>query len=225
MTKIKICGVKRIETLRVLTEWGVDYAGFVFVPSKRQVSAGEAGELLRAVPGHPPAVGVFVNPSLQELEEVLQEARLSVIQLHGQESAAFCQQVRERFSLPVWKALAVGKDGERSDRRAEMEPYLAVTDGLLFDTYDPSLAGGTGKRFSWEQIPQLQQWSAPLPCIVAGGIHAGNVGELVATYQPAVIDVSSGVETAGEKDTEKIRELVERVREYDDGKNGTAAGA
>ncbi|USG63503.1 phosphoribosylanthranilate isomerase [Brevibacillus ruminantium] len=228
MTRIKICGVKHAETLRLLAALDVDYVGFVFAPSKRQISAETAGVLLGEVPEHPPAVGVFVNPTLPELEAVLELAPLSVIQLHGQESPAFCQEVQERFSLPVWKALAVGKSGlddHSTDECTDIATYREVTQGLLFDTYDPAQAGGTGKRFSWEQIPQLIQATAPLPCIIAGGIHSGNVRELIENYSPAVIDVSSGVETEGVKDAAKIREFVERVREHDGNKHNKTAGA
>ncbi|MGE7270367.1 phosphoribosylanthranilate isomerase [Brevibacillus panacihumi] len=209
MTLVKICGIKNEQTLGLLSECGVDYAGFVFAPSKRQVTAAAVGEMLREVSQHPPAVGVFVNPTLEELTQVLAEAPLAVIQLHGQETPAFCQEVKERFSLPVWKAVAVGKEGDTADQLAA---YAATVDAFLFDTYDPAQAGGTGKRFTWEEIPGLRAACQGITEVIAGGIHAGNVTELVAHYQPAVIDLSSGVETDGEKDAQKIRELMERVK-------------
>ncbi|RNB84954.1 phosphoribosylanthranilate isomerase [Brevibacillus panacihumi] len=208
MTLVKICGIKNEQTLGLLSECGVDYAGFVFAPSKRQVTAAAAGEMLRAVPEHPPAVGVFVNPTIGELTQVLAEAPLAVIQLHGQETPAFCQEVKERFSLPVWKAMAVGKE-DTADRLAA---YANSVDAFLFDTYDPAQAGGTGKRFTWEDIPGLREACQGITEVIAGGIHAGNVTELIERYQPAVIDLSSGVETDGEKDSQKIRELMERVK-------------
>jgi len=209
MARVKICGIKNEQTLALLSSCGVDYAGFVFAPSKRQVTAAAAGEMLRMVPEHPPAVGVFVNPTLEELADVLAEASLAVIQLHGQETPAFCQEVKERFSLPVWKALAVGDEEDTEDR---LTAYAGTVDAFLFDTYDPAQAGGTGKRFTWEQIPGLQTACQGVTEVIAGGIHADNVTELIVSYQPAVIDLSSGVETDGEKDAEKIRELMERVK-------------
>ncbi|RNB58663.1 phosphoribosylanthranilate isomerase [Brevibacillus gelatini] len=211
MTRLKICGIKHEKTLALLKELRVDYVGLVFAPSKRRVDAKTAGRLLAAVPGHPPAVGVFVNPTMEELDEVLREAPLSVIQLHGQETPEFCRQVRERFSVSVWKALAVGGD---TDAAKALEAYRGIVSAFLFDTYDPAQAGGTGKKFSWEQIPQLQVKCKDADCIIAGGIHAENVAELIGTYQPAMIDVSSGVETDGEKDGEKIKKLVERVKAH-----------
>lgn len=222
MTRVKICGIKRPETLALLTELGVDYVGLVFAPSKRRVDARAAKELLESVVGHPPVVGVFVNPTLEELKEVLAQAPLSVIQLHGQETPEFCQAVQERFSLPVWKALAVG--GE-ADAIREMACYEGIVDAFLFDTYDPNQAGGTGKRFSWEQIPALRNQCSPLECVIAGGISCDNVSELVERYHPGVIDVSSGVETDGEKDADKIKTLVERVRVYEGSTDNHASRA
>lgn len=151
---------------------------------------------------------MFVNPTLQELDDLLADVPLAVIQLHGQETPEYCQQVKARYSLPVWKALAVG--GEE-DAAAEIARYAGSVDAYLFDTYDPSQAGGTGKRFSWEQIPQLQE-ACQEKRIIAGGINTENVSELINRYQAEMIDVSSGVETDGEKDAEKIKTLVERVK-------------
>jgi phosphoribosylanthranilate isomerase len=212
MTRIKICGVKRLDTLQLLTELGVDYIGFIFAESRRRVSPEQAGRLLRSVNGHPPAVGVFVNPTWAELDEVLRSVPLAVIQLHGEETAEFCRQVRERYSLPVWKAIPVA---EPATVTASIHRYTGAADAFLFDTYDPTLPGGTGRRFSWEHIPLLQQHVADAGCIIAGGIHEANVTELLAAYRPQMIDVSSGVETDGEKDGEKIKRLVQRVREHD----------
>lgn len=211
MTQVKICGIKHKETLRLLVECQVDYAGFVFAPSKRKVDVATAKEILHAVPEHPPAVGVFVNPSLEELEETVREVPLAVLQLHGQETPDFCRVVKERFSLPVWKALAVGNEAEATEG---MAAYAAHVDAFLFDTYDPAQAGGTGRRFSWEQIPDLQVATQGVTAIIAGGIHVDNVAELIGRYRPSVIDLSSGVETDGEKDATKIKSLMERVREY-----------
>jgi phosphoribosylanthranilate isomerase len=212
MTRIKICGVKRLDTLQLLTELGVDYIGFIFAESRRRVSPEHAGRLLGSVEGHPPAVGVFVNPSWEELEEAVGSVPLAVIQLHGDETAEFCRQVRERFSLPVWKAIAVADEAAVP---ALIRGYAGAADAFLFDTYDPMLPGGTGRRFSWNHIPLLRQHAAGAGCIIAGGINETNVGELLATYRPEMIDISSGVETDGEKDGEKIIRFVQRVREYD----------
>jgi phosphoribosylanthranilate isomerase len=219
VTQVKICGIRESETLALLTELQADYVGFVFAPSKRRVDAQTARDVLAAVPGHPPAVGVFVNPSLEELESVLSRVPLAAIQLHGQEPPTFCRMVRERFSRPVWKALAVGEDDD-PERRIGL--YGECVDAFLFDTYDPAQAGGTGKRFSWEQIPRLKAACGNIPMVVAGGINSDNVEELISRYAPACIDVSSGVETDGKKDARKIRSFMERVRAHGGSKNNSA---
>jgi len=212
MTKIKICGVKRQETLELLGRLQVDFAGLVFAPSRRQLSPNAAGNLLRSVPNRPPAVGVFVNPTWAELEEVLACVPLAVIQFHGQESPEMCWEAARRFHLPVWKAVTVTEQGEWPD---VMRSYQDAVDAFLFDTHDPLLAGGTGRRFSWQMIPLLQERACGTPCIIAGGIHESNIEELLTAHQPHMIDISSGVETNGEKDEAKIRRLIQRVREHE----------
>jgi phosphoribosylanthranilate isomerase len=211
MSKVKICGVKTVGTVRLLAELGVDYLGFVFAESRRRVTAEQAGGMLRQVPNHPAAVGVFVNPTLAELEEVLCQVPLEVIQLHGQESASFCREAAERFQRKIWKAISI--DGENR-LSAELERYRPAVDAFLFDTHDTKQAGGTGKRFAWTQIPQLKRQAGGRTCVIAGGINEANVRELLDRYSPAVIDVSSGVETNGEKDHEKIKSFLQRVREH-----------
>jgi phosphoribosylanthranilate isomerase len=211
MTKVKICGIKTKEAVQLLGELKVDYVGFVFAPSKRQISGLEAGRLLASVEKHPVPVGVFVNPALDELTEVLAEAPIEVIQLHGQESPAFCQEVRERFKKTVWKAISVGKPGFDS---GALDVYRPSVQGFLFDTYHAGMAGGTGTRFDWTVIPQMQQAACEHLSLFAGGIDGDNVGELLENYAPQAIDVSSGVETDGVKDERKIRDFMRKVREH-----------
>jgi phosphoribosylanthranilate isomerase len=211
-TQVKICGIKETETLALLTELSVDYVGFVFADSRRRITSEEAGRMLGMVPKHPAAVGVFVNPAMEELDRVLAQVPLSVIQLHGQETPDFCQEVRKRFGIRLWKAIPVAEEGPLS---LNLDSYVPFVEAFLFDTHDPKQAGGTGRRFSWEQIPALRERSGDAKAIIAGGITIGNVAELVSTYQPAMIDVSSGVESDGRKDPEKIKQLIKRVRYHD----------
>ncbi|WP_134687422.1 phosphoribosylanthranilate isomerase [Brevibacillus migulae] len=211
-TKVKICGLRNKETLALLTELQVDYAGFVFTPSKRQVTAEQAGAMMASVPNRPAAVGVFVNPTLSELEQTLAQAPLDVIQLHGQESAEYCEEVKKRFALPVWKAVPVGEEGPLAVDLTAFRPHI---EAFLFDTHDTSVAGGTGRRFSWAQIPLLADLAGEATVVIAGGITVDNVGELVSQYAPTFIDLSSGVETDGAKDPEKIKKLMQRVRKHE----------
>jgi len=210
-TKVKICGIKHPETLALLAELSVDYAGLVFAPSKRQITPEAARYLQEQVPHHPPLVGVFVNPTEAELAEVLATVNLDVLQLHGQEPPAFLAGLRSRYSLPIWKALPVRHPEEMREQVMAYRPYV---DAILLDTYDPVMAGGTGRPFRWEYIPALQEMAGELPVFVAGGITVENLGELLTGYGPAAIDISSGAETAGEKDPAKIKRLMKEVAEH-----------
>lgn len=210
-TKVKICGVRHPETLALLAELDVDYAGLVFAPSKRQITPLAARQLQTAVPHHPPLVGVFVNPTVAEIADTLAAARLDVLQLHGQEPPVFLAELRSCFPQPLWKALPVRHPAQM---REQVRAYLPYVDAILLDTHDPLLAGGTGRSFCWEYIPALQEMAGDTPVIVAGGITAENLSELLADYRPAAIDLSSGAETAGEKDPEKIKRIMKRVVEH-----------
>lgn len=224
----------------------VDEIGFVFAPSKRQVTPERAAELLRAARatpmngGQPPrAVGVFVNPSLESLADTLSQVPLDVVQLHGAETAAFCREVGERFGTELWRVLSVqeapepGKGegegtaaagtsgGDRDDTivngvavRARtgadrIAEYEGAASAVLLDT----AGGGTGRAFRWEWIPAYREAAhrLGLRLIVAGGLTPDNVGELVSAYRPDGVDVSSGVETDGVKDIDKIAAFAERV--------------
>jgi phosphoribosylanthranilate isomerase len=221
-TLVKICGLQDVEVLKSMVHLPVDYIGFVFAPSRRQVSLDRASELIAVLSQWktseiPRAAGVFVNPGLDELRELLSIVRLDVIQLHGQETPVFCQQVREVFPhVQVWKALSVA-DKERDDAENEytLANYAGSIDAILLDTYDPLQSGGSGRTFAWERLPDYQDIAARhgLPLFVAGGLHPDNVGELLDTYVPYGVDVSSGVETDGLKDIAKMTAFVERVKQ------------
>ncbi|MBO9610926.1 MAG: phosphoribosylanthranilate isomerase [Paenibacillaceae bacterium] len=222
MATVKICGIRAPETARELNrlQLPIDHVGFLFAPSKRQVTPRQAGELIALLRGDggaaagPLAVGVFVEPTEELLRETLAEAPLDVLQLHGNETPAFCRHVRETFGLPVFKAVSVASGGEPdADPLAAVEPYRGSVDAILLDTHDP-LLGGTGRTFAWERIPAYAAWAADagVKLLVAGGLRPDNVDELLREYRPDGVDVSSGVETDGHKDIEKIKQFVERVK-------------
>lgn len=215
-TRVKVCGLRDAETLRAMDGLAIDEIGFIFATSRRQVTPQQAGELIRQtsklrnerdVP--PRTVGVFVNPTLAELREVLAEAPLDVIQLHGQETPELCREVRDLLGREVWKVLSVGQ--EKEDVAGRLAPYVDSVDALLIDT----AGGGTGRTFHWELIPDYAEVAHrhQLPLYVAGGLHPGNIQELIRSYAPTGIDVSSGVETNGVKDIELIKQFIERVKE------------
>ncbi|WP_019909984.1 phosphoribosylanthranilate isomerase [Paenibacillus sp. HW567] len=222
-TMVKICGLQDVEVLKSMKRLPLDFVGFVFAESRRKVSPERAAKLVAELAGwengNPPlAAGVFVNPTLAELEELLTTVRLDVIQLHGQESAEYCRAVREAFpQVQVWKALSVaGIAGEAAAGGSDdLKPYAGAVDAVLLDTYDPSGSGGSGRTFDWEKIPAYQQAAAAygLPLFIAGGLHPDNVHELLEGYAPYGVDVSSGVESDGIKDIVKITAFVERVKQ------------
>ncbi|WNS44503.1 phosphoribosylanthranilate isomerase [Paenibacillus sp. MMS20-IR301] len=221
-TLVKICGLQGVEVLKSMKSLPLDYVGFVFAQSRRRVTAetaaGMTAELRTWENGQVPrAAGVFVNPELAGLAELLGTVPLDVIQLHGDESPQFCREVKQAFpQVEVWKALSVtGRAPDAAEIHALLEGYAGAADVLLLDTYDPQGSGGSGRTFDWEQIPLYQQAAADyaLPLFIAGGLHPDNVQELLEGYAPYGVDVSSGVESDGSKDIVKMTAFVERVKQ------------
>jgi phosphoribosylanthranilate isomerase len=222
---VKICGIQHTAMLEAAAHLPIDHIGFVFAKSKRQVTPEQAGELIRYMRENqssgaavPDAVGVFVNPTQEELIHTLKVAPLDIVQLHGQETPEFCRWVKEHLQVQVFKVMSV----QRSDKAipsitlisVQLDPYLGAIDGLLLDTHDPIYGGGSGVPFAWDCIPVYKSWTqaAGIKLLVAGGLSPENVSELVEAYNPDGVDVSSGVETDGVKDIHKIAAFVERVK-------------
>lgn len=208
--KIKCCGFRDRESISHLHGQDVDFVGFILAPSKRQITTETLAELVKEVPSGMKKVGVMVNPDFSDVEDLLNTVPLDVIQLHGQETPEFCQRVKQNFSVEVIKVFHVGDEGA-----SLIDPqYGSVIDYMLLDTYDPAVAGGTGKAFNWEQITSYQKWcnERQIELLVAGGITPENVEDLVSKYSIHGVDVASGVESNGKKDKEKIKTLVEKVK-------------
>lgn len=220
-TKVKICGLQDVEVLKSMINLPIDYVGFVFARSKRQVSPVQAAGLMKVLGEwagtyRPESVGVFVNPDAGLIHEVMEQARLDIVQLHGQETPAFCRELKEQLGVKVIKALSVKADGSLhgAANAAELDLYGEVIDGLLVDAYDPLYGGGAGVTFAWEAGKPLRAWAGKfnIPFMVAGGLHQDNVLEVVRELEPDGVDVSSGVESNGAKDPAKIAAFVERVK-------------
>ena len=203
-TRIKICGITREEDLRCAVDAGADAIGLVFYgPSRRYVDAAGAAALLRRLPAFVTAVGLFVNEAAATVEALLRALPLQLLQFHGDEDEAYCA----GFGLPYIKAARVkpGLD------LLEYAQSFASARALLLDAHVESY-GGSGKTFDWSLIPA----GLPLPLVLSGGLHPGNVGQALATVRPWAVDVSSGVEAAaGVKDAEKIARFVAEVRKAD----------
>ncbi|MBD3918805.1 phosphoribosylanthranilate isomerase [Paenibacillus sp. PR3] len=222
-TRIKICGLRDTATIRDMHDLDIEAVGFIFAPSKRQVSAEQAAELIAEVrawkaptsSGQAPlAVGVFVNSDLASLAHAVNTASLDVVQLHGSETPEDCEAAKRELGVQVWKVFHLGRDGGESnvvDAKQQLMPYKGHVDAVLIDT----AGGGTGTAFDWSVINRYKEASAEIgvPLYVAGGLSLDNVEFLVKEYSPDGVDVSSGVETDGVKDIDKIKTFVRKVWE------------
>lgn len=205
--QVKICGIQTVEDIEALQELDVAAAGFILAPGRRRtVPAERLAVLLRCLPATIDAVGVLVNPTEEEVLRWTTSFPFAALQLHGDESPEFCRWIKETTQLRVIKVVHVGE--KEMVAPAEYAPWI---DALLFDSVYGGQRGGTGHPFAWERIPFLRKgWNGPL--WIAGGLRPDNVQELVEGYAPDGIDVSSGVESEGQKSRSKIKKLIEQVR-------------
>lgn len=204
MTAIKICGIKNRDDFQHAESLSVEYVGFVFAPSKRQVTAEQVAAFTAGNTRQSKLVGVFVDESPEEMIRIARVACLDVLQLHGAETPATCQALRQQ-GFTVWKAWGVCQD----ERDATLADYRGAVDAVLLD----NARGGTGEKFSWDAIETIHSHVPDIPLFIAGGLHPENVGDLLRQHQAFGVDVSSGVETNGAKDPTKITAFVTRVRE------------
>ena len=219
--KVKMCGISKVETIPAVVEAQPDYMGLVFAPSKRQVTVDQAKILVSelhkqyanrynrdviqwsndVVQEFIKTVGVFVNETLENLVTIATEVNLDAVQLHGDEDEAFIQSLKERTNVEVWKAVQI-----RS--AADAEAWIdSSADMLLFDAYHKDERGGTGEVFDWSCLDEFER-----PFMLAGGIDSTNVARAIRTVRPYGIDISSGIETNGVKDDEKIKAFTNIVR-------------
>jgi len=197
----KICGITRIEDALAAAEAGADAIGLVFyAKSPRAVTAAQARAIVAALPPFVTTVGLFVNASRCELDEILEVVPLDLLQFHGDETPADC----EGYHRPWIKALRV-RPGD--DLEAACKLYHGAR-GILLDTFVAGVPGGTGEAFDWSLVPS----HLSKPIILAGGLSASNVGEAIAQVRPYAVDVSGGVEAAkGIKDHDKIAAFMAAV--------------
>ena len=205
MTRIKICGITRVQDIRYAANCGADAIGLVFYEkSPRKVTLQQAWELVKAISPFVTVVGLFVNPTEAEVRSVLRRVPLDVLQFHGEEPAKFCAS----FGRPYLKAIRVRPGVNLVQYTAD----YAEAQGLLLDAYVEGTHGGTGESFDWELIPH----DLPLPVILSGGLHANNVATAIQQVRPYAVDVSSGVEAAkGIKDSTRISEFINEVKNID----------
>jgi phosphoribosylanthranilate isomerase len=212
MTRIKICGLSEIQHVLAAAEAGADFLGLVFAPSRRQVSVKKALQLVEAVchlKTRPVVVGVFVNSAAEEVNRIADYCHLDRIQLSGDENWDYCQKIER----PIIKAVHVLNTSASDDIVSEiaMGYQLLPQKNLicLLDSKAGDIYGGTGRAFNRQLAGKV---SAKFPVLIAGGLTPTNVSRLVKATKPWGVDVSSGVETNGQKDTVKIKAFIQAAR-------------
>jgi len=211
MTKVKICGLRCEDDITYVNETLPDYIGFVFARSKRQVSLREACKLAALLDRRIKKVGVFVDENIQTVVKTVEECGLDVIQLHGDEDINYISDVKNRLpeilksknSIEIWKAIKIQSE-EDIDKMSKYD-----TDAFLLDTYSAGSSGGTGRTFDWNIAVKGKKYGS---IVLAGGLNCNNVKSAIDKVKPYCVDVSSGVETDGRKDRDKIKVFIDTVR-------------
>ncbi|MGC7847423.1 phosphoribosylanthranilate isomerase [Desulforudis sp. 1088] len=199
MVRVKICGIRDEITAQAAVEAGADALGFVFAPSPRRIEPEAARAIIAGLPPFVCAVGVFVDAPAEAVRAIAARCGLQVLQFHGNEPPDYCTS----FDRPVIKALRFcGPDDLARIRGFDVR-------AVLVDTFVPGQAGGTGRALDWAKLRGLD-W--PRPLVLAGGLTPENVASAVAAVRPWAVDVSSGVETGGAKDHEKIRAFIRNAK-------------
>jgi phosphoribosylanthranilate isomerase len=204
-TWIKICGITQHSDALAACELGADAIGLVFYPpSSRAISVNQIEGIVRDLPKQVAVVALFVDPTVEEVNQVIATGMIDLLQFHGEETPTYCQS----FGLPTMKAFRVGKD-------LDLQKSIALHGGselILLDAYEKDAPGGTGKLFDWDVAIKAAQ-SKEIKLVLAGGLNPDNVQEAVIRVGPFGVDVSSGVESSpGKKDIALIEKFIEGVR-------------
>ena len=204
-TWIKICGITQHRDALAACELGADAIGLVFYPpSSRAISVNQIEGIVSGLPKQVTVVALFVDPTVEEVNQVIATGMIDLLQFHGEETPAYCQS----FGLPTMKAFRVGKD---HDLQKSVALYRE-SELILLDAYEKDAPGGTGKLFDWDVAIKAAQ-SKELKLVLAGGLNPDNVQEAVIRVGPFGVDVSSGVESSpGKKDIALIEKFIEGVR-------------
>ena len=213
MQKIKLCGMMKPCDIEYANRVKPDLIGFIFANTRRKISAAQAKQFRKALDAEISAVGVFVNEDISVITSLVQDGCIDMIQLHGEEDADYIRRLREICDVPVIKAVKV-----QTVEQIRQAAALPV-DYLLLDTYRKGVLGGTGEAFDWELLREAKAAAGDTaegelfgkPYFLAGGLHAGNLREAAALGSYG-LDVSSGIETDGSKDFDKMVEVVNIVR-------------
>lgn len=200
--KVKICGITNLEDASIAVELGADALGFIFAPSPRQITPQKARAIIRAIPPFVKTVGVFVNEAPATIREVMQHCGLDMVQLHGDESPAFCDELMP-YTI---KALRIKDESSLETGRA----YHGKVRALLLDTYSKKKAGGTGKTFDWNLAIKSKKMGIPI--ILSGGLGPSNIDLAIHTVRPYAVDVNSGIEEYPGKKNHNLMKTVMAAR-------------
>ena len=198
MVKIKFCGLKRLCDIVWANELHPDYAGFVFAGRKRRVDDEQAAFLRQALDPAIAAAGVFVDEDLAHIETLVLAGTIQIVQLHGQEDDAYIAALRQHLRVPIIKAFSIAGPADIVRAQHSTADYILLDHG----------AGGTGKTFDWTWVSKIKR-----PYFLAGGLTPNNAAQ-AAALQPYALDVSSGIETDGVKDKEKLTSFMAQIRAY-----------
>lgn len=202
MVKVKICGLTRPVDVEYVNELKPDYVGFVFANSKRRVSEQLALELAKNLRKDIKTVGVFVNENVNKVRELAEKIKLDILQFHGEKDMDYINSFKD---YEVWKAISIKRERDLS----QLDKYSRVR--FLLDSKIDGIRGGSGVAFDWNI---LKAYDLQGQIVLAGGLNPENITEALNLVRPFVVDVSSGVESQGLKDYEKIKEFIEKVRKF-----------
>lgn len=198
MTKIKLCGLKRLEDIEVVNQLKPDYIGFIFVEnSKRYINPIQAFQLKKALNKNIKAVGVFVDEDIDIIKDIVEMNIIDMVQVHGSEDEIYLDNLRQAIKVPVIQAYKINTLDD------VLKAVDSKADYILLD----SKTGGSGSSFDWSLIKELKR-----DYFLAGGLSSDNVRDAIQTLNPYAVDVSSGIEIDGLKDKEKMCAFVEKVR-------------
>ncbi len=198
MVRVKICGMMRMEDIDAVNEYKPEYAGFIFAPSRRRLSVSKARGLCDALSKDILRVGVFVNEKREVIAHVREQCGLDIVQIYQDNFAE--ETITDGH---IWRAIRV------KDKRGLALIDEVDADAYLLDAFSEEAYGGVGKKFDWALASKA---AARAKIVLAGGLTPGNVREAIRTVSPFAVDVSSGVETDGQKDATRIRQFIERAR-------------
>ena len=216
MTVVKICGIKTEAHALAAAEAGADFIGLVFTRSTRQITPAQANKIVAALKrgkkDTPEIVGVFVNTPVHVVNRIAEFCQMDRVQLSGDENFEYCREIKPA----VLKVMRVSQNYQAEQVCQNLAAWSKVLAGqkhrFLLDSYDRDRYGGTGQQLDWDTTRQITE---KYDVIIAGGLTPENVGAAIKTARPWGVDVSSGVETEGQKDVNKIRDFIKAVRDAD----------